>query len=92
MSPIVKLCMRSLSKTSVLAMLAVILVPVYGQAQIPRNNQGRPNLSGIWQALGNAHWDIEPHQASAAMDLVPGPLIPVPAPEVVAFGDRKSVV
>ena len=91
MSPIVKLCMRSLSKTSVLAMLAVILVPVYGQAQIPRNNSGRPNLSGIWQALGNAHWDIEPHQASAAMDLVPGPLIPVPAPEVVAFGALGSV-
>ena len=91
MSPIVKLCMRSLSKTSVLAMLAVILVPVYGQAQIPRNNQGRPNLSGIWQALGNAHWDIEPHQAAAAMDLVPGPLIPVPAPEVVAFGAHGSV-
>lgn len=91
MSPIVKLCMRSLSKTSVLAMLAVILVPVYGQAQIPRNNQGRPNLSGIWQALGNAHWDIEPHQASAAMDLVPGPLIPVPAPEVVAFGAHGAV-
>jgi len=91
MSPIVKLCLRSLSKTSVLAMLAVILVPVYGQAQIPRNNQGRPNLSGIWQALGNAHWDIEPHQASAAMDLVPGPLIPVPAPEVVAFGAHGAV-
>ena len=91
MSPIVKLCMRSLSKTSVLAMLAVILVPVYGQAQIPRNNSGRPNLSGIWQALGNAHWDIEPHQASAAMDLVPGPLIPVPAPEVVAFGAHGAV-
>ena len=91
MSPIVKLCMRSLSKTSVLAMLAVILVPVYGQAQIPRDNSGRPNLSGIWQALGNAHWDIEPHQASAAMDLVPGPLIPVPAPEVVAFGAHGAV-
>lgn len=91
MSPIVKLCLRSLSKTSVLAMLAVILVPVYGQAQIPRNNQGRPNLSGIWQALGNAHWDIEPHQAAAAMDLVPGPLIPVPAPEVVAFGAHGAV-
>ena len=54
MSPIVKFCMSSLSKTSVLAMLTVILVPVYGQAQIPRNTQGRPNLSGIWQALGRS--------------------------------------
>ena len=67
---------------------------MYGLAQsrdIPRNASGRPNLSGIWQALGNAHWDIEPHQASAAMALVPGPLIPVPAPEVVAFGAIGAV-
>ena len=24
---------------------------------------GRPNLSGIWQAMNNANWDIEAHQA-----------------------------
>ena len=91
MSPIGKVCMRSLTRTSVLAMLVVILVPAYGQAQIPRNTQGRPNLSGIWQALGNAHWDIEPHQATAAIDLVPGPLVPVPAPAVVALGALGAV-
>ena len=91
MSPIGKVCMRSLTRTSVLAMLVVILVPAYGQAQIPRNTQGRPNLSGIWQALGNAHWDIEPHQASAALDLVPGPLVPIPAPAVVALGALGAV-
>ena len=91
MSPIGKGCMRSLTRTSVLAMLVVILVPAYGQAQIPRNTQGRPNLSGIWQALGNAHWDIEPHQATAAIDLVPGPLVPVPAPAVVALGALGAV-
>ena len=72
-------------------MLVVILVPAYGQAQIPRNTQGRPNLSGIWQALGNAHWDIEPHQATAAIDLVPGPLVPVPAPAAVALGALGAV-
>ena len=91
MSPIGKICTRSLARTSVLAMLVVILVPAYGQAQIPRNTQGRPNLSGIWQALGNAHWDIEPHQASAALDLVPGPLVPIPAPAVVALGALGAV-
>ena len=94
MLPIVKVSARSLTKMFVVAMLAVMLVPAYGQAQgrdIPRNASGRPNLSGIWQALGNAHWDIEPHQASAALALVPGPLIPVPAPEVVAFGAIGAV-
>ena len=48
-------------------------------------------MNGIWQALGNAHWDIEPHQARAALQMVPGPIVPVPAPEVVAFGAIGAV-
>jgi hypothetical protein len=93
MSPVVKFSTPVLGKACVVAMLAVMLVPMYGQAQqdIPRTASGRPNLNGIWQALSNAHWDIEPHQASAAIDLVPGPLIPVPAPEIVALGALGAV-
>jgi hypothetical protein len=48
-------------------------------------------LNGIWQALGNAHWDIEPHAARASLQMVPGPVVPVPAPEVVAFGAFGAV-
>ena len=93
MSPVVKFSTPVLGKACVVAMLAVMLVPMYGQAQqdIPRTASGRPNLNGIWQALSNAHWDIEPHQASAAIDLVPGPIIPVPAPEIVALGALGAV-
>ena len=78
----------------VLGLLVVALMPGYGQAQnmdIPRLSSGRPDLNGIWQALGNAHWDIEPHQARAALQMVPGPVVPVPAPEVVAFGALGAV-
>ncbi len=42
-----------------------------GQApayKAPRTPDGRPNLSGIWQAITEAHWDIEPHAAA------PGPV------------------
>ena len=28
-----------------------------------RTPDGNPNLNGIWQALGSAHWDIEGHSA-----------------------------
>ncbi len=92
MSSIIKFYVRALTTACAVALLAVMLVPVDGQAQdIPRTAAGRPNLSGIWQALGNAHWDIEPHQASAALALVPGPLIPVPAPEIVAFGAHGAI-
>ena len=75
----------------ILGLLAMALMPGYGQAQIPRLSSGVPDLNGIWQALGNAHWDIEPHQARAALQMVPGPVVPVPSPEVVAFGALGAV-
>ena len=31
---------------------------------IPRTPSGKPDLSGIWQAMTSAHYDIEPHAAS----------------------------
>jgi hypothetical protein len=27
----------------------------------PRARDGRPDLSGVWQALNTAHWNLEPH-------------------------------
>jgi hypothetical protein len=29
----------------------------------PRTGDGRPNISGIWQAMNTANWDIEAHSA-----------------------------
>lgn len=84
----------ALGRAGLAALLTATLLPSFGQAQsgdIPRTSSGRPDLNGIWQALGNAHWDIEPHQASAAMAMRPGPLGPVPADEVVALGAVGSV-
>ena len=31
----------------------------------PRTADGKPNLNGIWQAMNDADWDIEPHTATA---------------------------
>lgn len=48
--------------------------PATGQAPTPgqfspynrlRAADGKPNLNGIWQALGTSDWDIEAHQAKA---------------------------
>ena len=30
----------------------------------PRTPDRKPDLNGIWQVLGSAHWDIEAHSAS----------------------------
>ena len=40
---------------------------------------GHPNFSGVWSVMNTANWDIEPHLASAALELRPGPVVPVPA-------------
>ncbi|HEY8521869.1 MAG TPA: hypothetical protein VIN61_17490 [Gammaproteobacteria bacterium] len=31
--------------------------------ELPRMPSGVPDLTGVWQALGEAHWNIEPHAA-----------------------------
>jgi hypothetical protein len=38
---------------------------LHGQqpARIPRLPDGKPNLSGIWQAMNTANWDLEEHAA-----------------------------
>src|SRR6186713_2551536 len=57
----------------------------------PRTKEGKPDLNGIWQAMNSANYDLEPHAARAAMALVPGQFVPVPAPEVVALGAVGAV-
>jgi len=59
--------------------------------KLPRTPAGKPNLNGIWQAIGNAYWDIEPHLARPALAMIPGPAGPVPATEVLAFGAVGAV-
>jgi len=57
----------------------------------PRTPDGKPDLNGIWQANNEANWDIEPHMAKAALQMRPGPVIPVPAAAVLAMGAVGSV-
>ena len=66
---------------------------VTGQARtpgVPRVN-GKPDLNGIWQTINTANWNIQAHTAKAALAMRPGPVVPVPAKEVVAFGAVGSV-
>jgi len=46
----------------------------------PRTPDRKPDLNGIWQVLGTAHWNVEPHSASegvpAGFGVVEGGTIP----------------
>jgi hypothetical protein len=57
----------------------------------PRGADGHADLSGIWQALNEANYDIEAHVARPAMAVRPGPYGPVPAPPVLQLGAVGSV-
>jgi hypothetical protein len=47
-------------------------------AGIPRTASGLPDLSGIWQSLSDANWDLEPHAARQGASEVLGAVGAVP--------------
>src|SRR4029077_11363963 len=76
---------------------ALALTPLSVSAQAsstyrpPRLADGQPDLTGIWQALNEATFDLEAHVARPAMALRAGPYGPVPAAPVLALGAVGSV-
>jgi hypothetical protein len=52
---------------------------------------GHPDFSGVWSVANHAEWNIEPHGASAALEMRPGPIVPVPGKDVVKLGAEGSI-
>ena len=44
---------------------------------------GKPNMNGIWQAMGSAHWNLEDHSASATQFWQLGAIGAIPAGQSV---------
>jgi hypothetical protein len=63
--------------------------PAYKAPRLPGSTH--PDLNGVWQVMNTAGWDIEPHAARAALQLRPGPFVPVPAKAVLALGAVGAV-
>ena len=60
--------------------LGAVAVAGQGQAyRAPRTPDAKPDLSGIWQAVGTAHWDLEPHAARQGPVVALGAGYSVPA-------------
>ena len=56
---------KCVAKTGLLILL-VFLTLTQATAQsgdVPRTPSGKPDLSGIWQAMTSAHYNVEPHAA-----------------------------
>lgn len=75
----------------VIAGFSLLARPTAGQApadKAVRAADGHPNLSGVWEALNTANWDIQAHAARPASVLQPGVLrgVAVPAAPVLALG------
>jgi hypothetical protein len=91
----------------IVAAAAALLVAAAAQAdgvltELPRAADGRPDLSGVWQALNTAHWNLEPHASDypavaelgaqlavpPGLGVVEGGAIPY-LPEALAERDRR---
>src|SRR5439155_17796490 len=66
---------------SVLAALLLAALPAAAQpGRLPRMPDGKPHLTGLWQALGTAYWNIQDHIAQ------PGPFFQLDAIGAIPAG------
>ncbi len=73
---------------AVLVLLSFSLAACATQPRIARTPDGKPDLNGIWQAMGSAHWNLEPHNAQAAPVVAMGALGAIPGGLGVVEGGR----
>ena len=92
--------MRSWLSGAAIALVAVVATLVVSQSMrngavqpalasaVLRTPDGKPNLNGIWQAVGTAHWNLQDHQARSGPVLELGAVLALPAGlSVVEGGD-----
>ena len=78
------------SAAAALALGEMLRDPVEGQsseADVLRTPEGKPDLNGIWQSIGTAHWNLQDHQARTGPVLELGAVMAIPAGQTVVEGN-----
>lgn len=88
--------MVAIVTAAVVSAFFLTVSPSVGQTsayKAPRTPDGHPNVSGIWQAMNTANWNLQAHAASAAVQVRPGRVegTVVPAAPVLALGAAGGV-
>jgi hypothetical protein len=70
--------------------LSILVQPVLAQERArPERIGGKPNLNGIWQAVNEAHWNLEGHSAEALAEYSSlGAIGAIPAGQSVVVGGQ----
>jgi hypothetical protein len=79
---------RTMYSAIALALVQLALGACAVQPRVARTPDGKPDLNGIWQALGPAHWNLEPHKAQASPVTAMGALGAIPGGVGVVEGGR----
>jgi len=58
----------------------------------PARIAGKPNMNGIWQAMGTAYWNLEDHSASATQFWQLGAIGAIPAGQSVVSDPANGVI
>jgi hypothetical protein len=75
----------------VIALALLVGVQPVAAQDLPRLSDGRPDMSGIWQTLTEANYDLEPHMARHSLQLREGPLGPLPSIPTLRMGAVGAV-
>jgi hypothetical protein len=82
---------RTMVAAGIVVVFSLASLPTAGQvsaSRIPRALDGKPNLTGLWQAINSANWDVQDHAARQGPVIALGAAFSVPEGAGVVEGNE----